>query len=315
MAAPPGGADTGPVDLDAALEHVMAEVGPHIGEGEVADYIPDLGRVDPRRFAIAVATVDGRLHTAGDADVPFAIESISKLFALGLVLGAGDGSLWQRVHREPSGEPFNSLVQLEHENGIPRNPFINPGAIVVTDELQSLTGDAYAAVRALLRSETGDPLLHLDGVTESSEARTGNRNRALAYLMADFGNLRNPVPEVLDHYFRQCSVMISCAQLAKAGLLQARHGLKADGTRAYSRDDARRINAITLTCGTYDEAGEFAYRIGLPVKSGVGGGLLAIVPDRCAVATWSPGLDAKGNSVTGALALESFLAVTGLALL
>lgn len=255
--------------------------------------------------------MDGGLHTGGDAGVPFAIESISKLFALALVLGHDDSAIWKRVRREPSGEPFNSMIQLELEQGIPRNPFINPGAIAVTDQLLTDTGDAYAALRTLLRAETGDPGLHVDGVIDESEARTGNRNRAIAYLMADFGNMDNPVPDTLDHYFRQCSIMISCAELARAGLIQARHGVRADGSRLISAEDARRLNAIMLTCGTYDESGDFAYRVGLPCKSGVGGGILAIVPGRCSVAAWGPGLDAQGNSVSAALALQTFAALTG----
>lgn len=301
-------------DYEEITARVMTAVAPHIGAGKVADYIPDLARVDPHQFGFAIATVDGELHTGGDADVPFALESISKLFSLALVLGRDDKAIWNRVHREPSGEPFNSLIQLELELGVPRNPFINPGAIVVTDELFSHSGDAFEAVRGLLRAETGNPYLHMDGVTEGSEARTGDRNRAHAYLMADFDNMVNPVPEVLDHYFRQCSIMITTAELARAGLLFARHGERADGARLISRSDARRIIALMLTCGTYDEAGEFAYRVGLPCKSGVGGGILAVVPDRCAVAAWGPGLDVKGNSVSATVALETFAATGGLSI-
>ncbi|WTW92082.1 glutaminase [Streptomycetaceae bacterium NBC_01309] len=307
--------DTRDIDFAAVVDFVTSAVAPHIGAGKVADYIPDLGRVDPNQFGFAVATVDGAVHTAGDSDVRFAIESISKMFTLALVLARDDdGGLWQRVLREPSGEPFNSLIQLEIEKGIPRNPFINPGAIVVTDHLHTLTGNAYDATRTLLRDETGNPDLHADGITHGSEAYSGDRNRALAYLMADFGNLHNPVPVALDHYFRQCSIMITCTELAKAGLLLARRGRRADGTRLISADDARRITAIMTTCGTYDEAGEFAYRVGLPCKSGVGGGILAVVPGRCAVAAWGPGLDPKGNSVAAAVALETFATVSGCSL-
>lgn len=290
---------------------VLRDVRPHVGEGAVADYIPELAKVDPNQFGFTIATVDGEVHSAGDAHVPFAIESISKVFALALVLSRQDSAIWERVHREPSGTPFNSLIQLELEQGIPRNPYINPGAIVVTDQLLADTGDAFAALRSLLRAETGDPDLHVDGVTAASEARTGDRNRALAYLMASFGNMRNPVPDTLDHYFRQCSITITCEQLARAGLLVARHGLRADGSRLLERADARHIIALMATCGTYDAAGEFAYRLGLPCKSGVGGGILAVVPDQCAVAAWGPGLDPHGNSVAAAAALESFVRLSG----
>ncbi|MFC9993318.1 glutaminase [Nocardia sp. NPDC127526] len=297
------------MDYQHVIEQVMSATAPHIGEGAVADYIPGLAEVDPKQFGFAVATVEGKLYTGGDVDVPFAIESISKAFALALVLAHQDGGIWKRVRREPSGVAFNDLIELQLEDGIPRNPYINPGAIVVADQLLTDTGDAVAALRDLLRAETGNPALDVDSVIAESELRTGDRNRAIAYLMASFGNMRNSVELALDHYFRQCSFTITCAELAKAGLLIARHGLRADGSRLLSRDDARHITALMTMCGTYDGAGEYAYRIGLPVKSGVGGGLLAVVPGQCSVAAWGPGLDAKGNSVSGAVALETFARV------
>ncbi|WP_067531223.1 glutaminase [Nocardia crassostreae] len=297
------------MDYQHVIEQVMSATTPHIGEGAVADYIPGLAAVDPKQFGFAVATVEGNLYTGGDVDIPFAIESISKAFALALVLARKDADIWKRVRREPSGLAFNDLIELQLENGIPRNPYINPGAIVIADQLLADTGDAVAALRELLRAETGNPVLDVDSVIAESELRTGDRNRATAYLMASFGNMRNSVDLSLDHYFRQCSFSITCAELAKAGLLIARHGLRADGSRLLSRDDARHITALMTMCGTYDGAGEFAYRIGLPVKSGVGGGLLAVVPGQCSVAAWGPGPDAKGNSVSGAVALETFARV------
>lgn len=298
------------MDYAEIVGQVMVATQPHVGEGKVADYIPDLGNVEPRQFGFAVATTDGEVFGDGDWRTRFSMQSISKVFTLAQVL-SHDDAIWRRVHREPSGTPFNSLIQLEIERGIPRNPFINPGAIVVTDQLLADTGDAFGTLRGLLRAETGNPDLHVDGVTAASEHKTGHRNRALAYLMADFGNMLNPAEDTLDHYFRQCSITISCEELARAGLLLARHGLRADGSRLLSRRDARRIIAIMLTCGTYDAAGEFAYRIGLPCKSGVGGGILAIIPDRCAVAAWGPGLDEHGNSVSAAAAMDAFGKSTG----
>ncbi|GAA3125386.1 glutaminase [Streptosporangium carneum] len=296
------------------VDHVMTAVRPYIGEGKVADYIPSLGEVDPNQFGFAVATVDGEVHGGGESKTPFTIESISKLFALALVLSHDDRAIWRRVRREPTGDPFNSLIPLQISKGIPGNPFVNPGAIVVTDQLLRDTGDAYGAIRALLRAETGNPQLHVDAVTAHSEATTGHRDRALAYLAADFGNMLNPVDETLDHYFRQCSIMISCEELARAALFQARHGVRADGSRLISEEDARGVNAIVLTCGTYNAAGEFAYRVGLPCKSGVGGGILAVVPGRCTAVAWGPGVDDKGNSVAAAAALEAFAKLAGLSL-
>ncbi|MEV6772844.1 glutaminase [Nocardia sp. NPDC051030] len=294
------------MDYRHVIEQVMSTTAPHIGEGAVADYIPGLASVDPKQFGFAVATVDGQVYGDGDVDVPFAIESISKVFALALVLGRQDGAIWDRVHREPSGMPFNDLIELELEAGIPRNPYINPGAIVVADQLLADTGDAVSTLRDFFRAETGNRSLEVDSVIAESELRSGDRNRAIGYLMASFGNMRNPVDLALDHYFRQCSFSITCAELAKAGLIVARHGLRADGSRLLERADARHLIALMTTCGTYDAAGEFAYRVGLPCKSGVGGAILAVVPDRCAIAAWGPGLDEKGNSVSGAVALEAF---------
>ncbi|MEV0247897.1 glutaminase [Nocardia sp. NPDC050712] len=301
------------MDYPHVVEQVLSAVQPHIGAGQVADYIPDLARVDPKQFGFAVATVDGKVFSGGDVDVPFAIESISKVFALALVLSQRDTKIWDRVRREPSGLAFNDLIELEIEEGIPRNPFINPGAIVVTDQLLADTGDAVAALRALLRAETGNAHLEVDSVTAESELRTGDRNRSIAYLMSSFGNMLSPVDLALDHYFRQCSFSITCAELAKAGLFIARHGVRADGSRLLEYGDTRHIIALMATCGTYDEAGNFAYRVGLPIKSGVGGGMLAIVPGHCAVAAWGPGLDPKGNSVAGGVALETFAQVSELA--
>ncbi|WP_435110560.1 glutaminase [Nocardiopsis synnemataformans] len=298
-------------DYGEVLDAVMERVRSHIGEGRVADYIPELACVDPDEFGFSVATVDGDLYSVGDhSSTRFSMQSITKVFTLALVMSRSGDSVWKRVHREPSGTSFNSLYQLEFESGVPRNPMINPGALIVTDQLLTDTGDAVGALGELLCAETGDTDLHADNLVARSEDEHGDRNRALAYLMSSFGNMHNPVPEVLDHYFRQCAITVSCEELARAGLLLARHGRRADGSQLLSRSEARRVMAVMLTCGTYDAAGEFAYRVGLPCKSGVGGGILAIVPGRCSVAAWGPGLDAKGNSVTAALALEAFTDIT-----
>ncbi|WP_405488512.1 glutaminase [Nocardia sp. NBC_00511] len=295
------------MDYQRVVEQVMSATAPHLGEGTVADYIPGLAMVNPKQFGFAVATVDGEVYSGGDVDVPFAIESISKVFALALVLSRKDTDIWKRVRREPSGMAFNDLIEIQLENGIPRNPYINPGAIVVADQLLADTGDGVAALRDLLRAETGNRALEVDSVIAESELRSGDRNRAIAYLMASFGNMRNSVELALDHYFRQCSFNITCAELAKAGLFIARHGQRADGSRLLTPGDTRHLTALMTMCGTYDGAGEYAYRVGLPTKSGVGGGLLAVVPGQCSVAAWGPGLDAKGNSAAGGVALEAFV--------
>ncbi|MFF8430671.1 glutaminase [Streptomyces sp. NPDC016566] len=290
----------------------MREARPAIGEGCVADYIPALAAADPQAFGMALATVSGEVYGVGDWEHPFSIQSISKAFSLALVLAHGGDDLWKRVGREPSGNPFNSLIQLEAEDGIPRNPFINAGALVVTDRLQTLTGDAGSAVRDFLRREAGSPLLDTDRDVALSEAANGHRNAALAHFMASYGNLDNPVDTVLAQYYAQCALSASCRDLALAGLFLARHGVLADGTRLLSDGEAKQVNATLLTCGTYDAAGEFAYRVGLPGKSGVGGGILAIVPGRAALCAWSPGLDSAGNSMAAVAALDAFTTHSGL---
>ncbi|GGS29821.1 glutaminase [Actinokineospora fastidiosa] len=295
------------------LREIADEVGPRAGaEGRVADYIPALSEVDPTAFGLAVAGVDGEVLGVGESRTPFSIQSVSKAFSLALALGADAEALWRRVGREPSGNPFNSLVQLEQEDGIPRNPFINAGALVVTDHLLTTTGDARGAVLELLRAESGNPRVDFDASVARSEAARGDRNAALAHFMASYGNLRNPVADVLEHYFWQCSIAMSCEDLAAAGLFLARHGLRGDGSRLLDRSAAKRINSIMLTCGAYDAAGEFAFRVGLPGKSGVGGGILAVVPGRCTLCVWSPALDRHGNSVAGVEALDRFTTLTGL---
>lgn len=296
------------------LAAVAAEVAPLVGTGRVADYIPALAEVDPNKFAIAVATPDGAVATAGDADEPFSIQSVSKVFTLTMALERLGAALWARVGREPSGTAFNSIVQLEREQGIPRNPLINAGAIVVTDAL--LAGrepmDVVADLVAFVRARAADPNVYVDRIVAVSEARTGSRNRALANFMASFGNMENPVDKALEAYFHQCALAMSCRQLARAGLY-----LACDGHDPVARVDVvtpercRRINAIMLTCGHYDASGEFAFKVGLPGKSGVGGGILAIAPGKASVAVWSPGLNEVGNSLVGTAALEALVRRTG----
>jgi glutaminase len=262
-------------------------------------------------FGLALATVDGQTSGVGDWQRQFPIQSISKVFALTLAIALGGQAIWRRVGREPSGHQFNSLVQVEYDQGVPRNPFINAGALVVTDELLSLTGDACGAVIELLRDQGQNQAIEVDPVVAAAQAANGERNAALAHLLASFGNLKGDVDVVLDHYFRQCAIAMSCAELALAAGYLARHGVRADGSRLLSRSDAKRVNAVMLTSGTYDAAGEFAYRVGLPGKSGVGGGIIAVIPNRCTLCAWSPRLDAHGNSVAAVDALDAFTTTTG----
>jgi len=296
------------------LTEALAAAAPLRAAGRVADYIPALARVDPARLGIAFPGADGVVHGAGDCDEPFSIQSISKLFTLALALDKVGTGLWERVGREPSGSAFNSIVQLETEKGIPRNPLINPGAIVVTDALIGEGGAdaAIEALLALLREQARDGSIMVDEEMAASESETGARNRSLAWFMRNFGNLANPVETVLGAYFRQCAVAMSCRQLARAGLFLAFDGRDPEtGAIVCPSHRARRINSVMMLCGHYDNSGEFAFRVGLPGKSGVGGGTLAIAPGHGAIAAWSPALNEAGTSAAGAAALEALVERTG----
>ncbi len=294
-------------DLASIVEGIHRELSPRFGEGRVADYIPPLAHVDPRRFGIAVTTLDGRTFAAGDADMPFSIQSISKVLMLTLALGRHGEAIWSRVGREPSGSAFNSIVQLEAEGGIPRNPFINAGAIVVSDLLLAshTPREAIGEIVRFVRFLADDESIVTDKAVARAEAATGDRNRALAHFMHSFGTLTHAVDPVLGVYFHHCALAMSCRQLARAGLYLANNGRDpVSGNRVVHSARARRINALMLTCGHYDGSGDFAYRVGLPGKSGVGGGILAIAPGRASIAVWSPGLNKVGNSLLGSEALE-----------
>ncbi|NTG41279.1 glutaminase [Rhizobium rhizogenes] len=301
-------------DLQAILDGIHAELSPRLGEGKVADYIPELAKVDPNQFGMAIATVDGNIHSVGHADVPFSIQSISKVFMLTLALGKVGESLWNRVGREPSGTAFNSIVQLEREEGIPRNPFVNAGAIAVSDVVLSghAPREAIGELLRFVRYVADDESITIDDKVARSETQTGFRNFALANFMRAYGNIDHPVEHVLGVYFHQCAVSMSCQQLAKAGLYLAARGTNPiTGHSVVSPKRARRINALMLTCGHYDGSGDFAYHVGLPGKSGVGGGILAVAPGIGSIAVWSPGLNKVGNSQLGAVALEMLAARTG----
>lgn len=300
-------------NLPAILDHIAAEALAATDRGAPADYIPALGRVDPAMFGIAVVQADGTVHVAGHADEPFSIQSVSKVFTLTMALARHGDDLWKRVGREPSGSAFNSIVQLESEGGIPRNPFINAGAIVVSDVVLG-DSDARGAIGDVLRfvrDLAGDDSIEIDSEVASSEAVTGFRNVALANYMRSFGNMAHRVDDALKLYFHQCALSMSCRQLAMAGRYLMFDGVHPDrGDPVVSTAFARRINALMLMCGHYDGSGEFAYRVGIPGKSGVGGGILAIVPGRASIAVWSPGLNERGNSKLGTHALERLAEAT-----
>ncbi|WP_290784911.1 glutaminase [Halomonas sp.] len=277
-------------------------------DGKVADYIPALATVDKARCGIAFATLDGEVHAAGDADIAFSIQSISKVFGLVLAMQRMGDGLWERVGMEPSGLPFNSIVQLEWEHGIPRNPFINAGAILVADTLVSHFSSSRLAFRSFVRRLAGSERCDVNDVVLASETRHGSRNAALAHLMKSFGNIEAEVEDVLAHYFFQCSLEMSCRELASSLLFLANRGVHPiSDEHVITPRDAHRVNAILSTSGMYDQSGQFAFSVGLPAKSGVGGGIVAVVPGQGVISAWSPALNQHGNS-TRALSM-----ITGLA--
>lgn len=302
------------MDYQKLINDIYAEFVDIPRQGQVADYIPALATVGPEKLGIAVETIEGEQFSVGDATEKFSIQSISKVF--NLILGVrlmGDG-LWQRVGMEPSGSPFNSLVQLEYENGIPRNPFINAGALVVVDMLLDHFKQPNAEMLEFVR-DLRCSIIDYNSEVVTSERETGFNNAALVNFMKSRGNIHHDVEEVLDVYFHQCSIEMTCRGLARSFLLLANGGVvPASGKRYLTPSETKRINAVMLTCGFYDEAGQFAYRVGLPGKSGVGGGIVAIIPGKLSIAVWSPPLNRYGNSVTGMKVLEAFTTRSGVSI-
>ncbi|MCX9437638.1 glutaminase B [Vibrio cholerae] len=288
------------------LASIIEEVRPLTGQGKVADYIPALAKVPSEKLGIAVFTNQGEVITAGDAQEGFSIQSISKVLSLTLAMGLYQSDeLWSRVGKEPSGQAFNSLIQLEMEHGIPRNPFINAGAIVVCDMLQSRLSAPRQRLLEFVRQLSGEPLIAYDKVVAASEMMHSDRNAAIAYLMRSFGNFHNEVIPVLHNYFHACALKMSCVELAKTFSYLANKGVSVvTGETVITPTQSKQTNALLATCGLYDGAGEFAYRVGMPGKSGVGGGIIAVVPGEMTIAVWSPALDQSGNSLAGTRALE-----------
>lgn len=287
------------------LDEIRREVLPLQQEGTVASYIPELAKVPASKFGMHLRTLDGHDFSVGASDDLFSIQSISKVFALALAVSLGGERIFTRVGVEPSGSAFNSLVQLEYEKGKPRNPLINAGAMVVCDTLIDRLRSPKRDVLQFIRTIARNPRIRFNEKVAASERETGYRNAALANLVKSFGNMRNDVDEVLDLYFHICSIEMSCKDLATAFLLFANHGTLPHAKKSIlTKSQTKRLNAVMQTCGFYDEAGEFSFTVGLPGKSGVGGGIVAVHPHRYAVAVWSPRLNEKGNSVMGMKALE-----------
>jgi len=301
-------------DSLALMDHISRQVYPLLDKGALPRYIPELCKVDKLQFGMAWLGLDGQEAIVGDADTPFSVQSISKLFALMLALERVGDDLWSRVGKEPSGRAFNELVQVDQEEGATRNPFVNAGALVVTDALCSAFAQPELALLQALRKAADSQQVDIDEAVMRSERESGHRNAAIAHLLKSHGRIVNSVEQVLDTYCRQCAVTMSCRQVARSALPLAVAG---DGGSYVGLTPTQRhvVNALMLTCGTYNAAGDFASRIGLPMKSGVGGGMVAIVPGVGTLCAWSPGLDQAGNSVVAGRAIELFARLTGLSVL
>ena len=298
------------MNYQEALDSVYKAVKKLPIKGEVASYIPELSRVNPDLFSVHLLSVDGDNYSVGEKSHRFSVQSIIKVLTLTLALEIEEDGVWKRVNVEPSGNPFNSLVQLEYEQGIPRNPFINAGALVICDILLSHLKNPKDEFLSFVRRISNSPTIDYNARIALSEKNTGFRNVALANFMKGFGNINNDINKVLDFYFCICSIEMSCEEVANAFIIFANRGSLLTGERIISVSKSKRINAIMQTCGFYDEAGEFTFKVGLPGKSGVGGGIIAIYPANYTIAVWSPRLNQKGNSYLGLKFLEQFTTIT-----
>lgn len=300
------------MDYKKAIEEVYRQTHTMPDDGSIAFYIPELGNVNPEKFGVYLTTLDNEGMGTGDCHEKFSIQSIAKVLSLTLAYGIQGPDLWQRVGVEPSGTPFNSLVQLEYNRGIPRNPLINAGAIVICDILLTLSADPKKELLSFVREISQLPNIDYNTRIASSESSAGFTNRALINLMKAFGNIHNDIEQVLDLYFAMCSIEMTCQELSRTFLFLANGGSDpVTGQQIINLSRSKRINAIMQTCGFYDEAGEFSFRVGLPGKSGVGGGIVAVHPGRFCIAVWSPKLNKKGNSYRGMKFLELFTTATG----
>lgn len=298
---------------EQTIEEIYESQKGNIGAGKVASYIPALSKVNPDSYSISVCDLDGGEFSIGDSDKKFTVQSISKVFTLAMASRYLEDELWHYVGREPSGTSFNSLIQLEQERGIPRNPFINAGALVVTDKLIDLYRKPKQEILEFVRELCNDDDVYYDKEVAASELENSYRNMALANFMKSFGTIKNDLDTIMDIYTSQCSISMSTLTLARAFLFLANKGVvPSTGKAMVSPRTAKRLNALMSTCGLYNESGDFAYRVGLPGKSGVGGGVVAIIPGKLSIAVWSPELNANGNSHRGIETLEQFTTQIGI---
>jgi len=294
------------------LKEIQQELREFPSIGSITTTIPELAKINPNKFGMHLTTIDAEDFGIGDSQERFSIQSISKALTVALAFSYLDENIWKRVGVEPSGTAFNSLVQLEYEKGIPRNPFINSGAIVIADMLLTCLENPKEDFLQFIRMISGSKTIEYNSAVAQSEKDNGYRNSALANFLKSFGNIDNNVDDVLDFYFHQCSIEMNCQELANSFFFFANEGETKDKNKILTKSQVKRLNALMQTCGFYDESGEFTYKVGLPGKSGIGGGIVALYPKVFVVVTWSPKLNKKGNSELGMHALEALTTKTGM---
>lgn len=294
------------MDFTEVIKEVYQKINNIKNKGELATYIPQLAKVPPKSFGVHIATLDNLNFGIGDYSDKFSIQSVSKVLSLSLAYQILGEKIWERLGVEPSGTAFNSLVQLETDNGIPRNPFINAGAIVISDILLSNLKNPKEDFLAFVRNTANNQELNYSNKIATSEKEVGFRNIALCNFIKSFGNIKNNPSDVLDFYFDLCSLEMNCKELSEVFLFLANKGNSITNNSILTKSQSKRINALMQTCGFYDESGEFSFKVGLPGKSGVGGGIIAIHPGKYSIAVWSPKLNSKGNSYKGMKFLEEF---------
>ena len=302
------------MDYQSIINSIYKNATNNLDKGTVASYIPELANVSIDNFGMNLLVNSNERYVVGQSNTKFSIQSISKVLALIKAFSILDNEIWKRVDVEPSGNPFNHLSLLELENGIPRNPLINSGALVISDILVSTLKNPKTDFLNFIRDLVGDKTINYNEKVAQSEKETGFKNYAAANMLKSYNNLNNDVDEVLDFYFHQCSIEMDCEQLCKAFYVLSNKGKCLLNKSRITTSQAKRINAIMLTCGFYDEAGEFAFEVGLPGKSGVGGGIVALLPNKFVISVWSPGLNIKGNSKLGMQALEEFTTSSNLSI-
>ncbi|KYH34014.1 glutaminase [Clostridium tepidiprofundi DSM 19306] len=290
------------------LENIIENNRKWTKEGELASYIPELTRADKDALGICVTTLDGDEFYAGDYKTKFTIQSVSKVITLMLaILDNGKDYVFSKVGMEPTESAFNSIINLETNTlRKPLNPMINAGAITIVSLLSGENSDdKFNRILKFTRKITGNDSLNINEQVYSSEKATGNRNRALAHFMKSLDIIEGDVEEILDVYFKQCSIEVTCTDIARIGAMLANDGvLPWNNERVISREATRLVKTIMVTCGMYDASGKFAVHIGIPAKSGVGGGIMAAVPRRMGIGVVGPALDEKGNSIGGIKVLE-----------